>query len=91
MDYWNWMEKYKPILNHFDSTAAIDGCLFLPFGEQWRFVHRFGSDKIWSLIVTDLDDTDETLWEISSGIHYVNVQGYLATNIPFVDDLYITY
>ncbi len=28
LDYWEWREQFKPVLNHFDKTAGIDGCLF---------------------------------------------------------------
>jgi len=89
--YWKWLEVYKPISNHFDKTASIDGCLFLPSGKQWNFVGKHNHNNIWSLIVTDLDDCDETLWEISSGLHYVNLQGYLITEVPYSEYISIIY
>jgi len=91
MNYWDWVEKYKPISNHFDNSAAIDGRLFLPFGEQWEFVSQFDVEKIWTLIVTDLDDSEDTLWEISIGIHFVNNQGFLITDTPYMGNLFVKY
>ncbi len=91
IDYWKWLELYKPITNHFDKTAAIDGCLFLPFGKQWDFVSLYNNNNIWTLIVTDLDDSDDTLWEITSGIHYVNMQGYLVTEVSCSEEMCIIY
>ena len=82
---------YKPISNHFDKTAAIDGCLFLPSGKQWNFVSQYKNNNIWTLIVTDLEDSDMTLWEIASGVHYVNMQGYLVTEVPYSEDMIIIY
>ena len=89
MDYWTWVELYKPIQNIFDKTAGIDGCLFLPYGEQWDFIKKHESRYLWTLIITDLDK--ETLWEISSGIHVVNQQGYLVAEVPYAEDINITY
>jgi hypothetical protein len=91
IDYWKWTELYKPIPNHFEKTAAIDGCLFLPTGKQWEFVRQHDDNNIWSLIVTDLENCDDTLWEIMTGVHYVNRQGYLVTEVPYPDDMSIIY
>ena len=91
IDYWKWLEFYKPISNHFDKTAAIDGCLFLPSGKQRDFVSLHNNNNIWTLIVTDLEDSDKTLWEIASGVHYVNMKGYLLTEVPYSEDISIIY
>lgn len=89
IDYWDWVGKFKPITNHFDKTVGIDGYLFLPFGNQWGFVSRFDSKYLWSLIVTDFGD--DTVWEITSGIHMVNIQGCLVTEVPYTKDTTIAY
>ena len=89
IDYWKWLEIYKPLTNHFDKNAGIDGSLFLHFGEQWDFVNKYEPEYIWTLTVTDLDES--TAWEISSGVHFVNCQGYLVTNVPYAEDIIITY
>ena len=91
IDYWKWLEFYKPISNHFDKTAAIDGYLFLPSGKQWGFVSQHNNNNIWTFIVTDLEDSPKTLWEITSGVHYVNMQGYLVTEVPSSEDISIIY
>lgn len=89
MDYWAWVDKYKPIQNSFDKTAGIDGCLFLPYGKQWNFISKYETRYLWTLIVTDLDEG--TLWEILSGVHIVNRQGYLITEAPHAKELSIIY
>ncbi len=89
MDYWNWVDKYKPIQNSFDKTAWLDGCLFLPHGKQWDFISKHEIKYLWTLIVADLDK--ETSWEIVSSIHTVNRQGYLVTQEPHAKDINIFY
>jgi hypothetical protein len=91
MDYWNWVDMYKPIVNQFDSSAAIDGKLFLPFGKQWEFVSQYNVENIWTLSVTDLDDSEDTLWGISNGVHFVNTEGFLVTGIPCTENLFVEY
>ncbi|MFV1977225.1 MAG: hypothetical protein ACC651_15900 [Candidatus Scalindua sp.] len=89
IDYWDWVEEFKPLPNHLDRAAGIDGFLFLPFGKQWDFVNRINTNYLWSLIVTDLDD--DTVWEIVNGIHIVNIQGMLVTRVPYTEEMTIVY
>ncbi len=63
--------------------------MFLPHGEQWGFISKHENKYLWTLIVTDLDD--DTLWEITSGVHTVNRQGYLVTELPYSEDVSIIY
>ncbi len=89
LKYHEWVSRFKPIQNPSDKTASIDGCLLLPFGDEWDFVSKFPENVVWSLVVTDLDE--DTLWEITTGIHYVNVQGYIVTEIPYLSDFSVVY
>lgn len=43
IDYYDWVEEFRPISNEQDKNAGVDGFLFLPFGEQGDFVRRFNS------------------------------------------------
>lgn len=90
MDYCDWEKEFKPIQNDLDEHASIDGYLFMPYGNQWEFVKSFKNDQIWTLVISDLED-DSTSWEIISGIHIVNREGYLVTVKPCTEDLMIVY
>jgi len=73
------------------SKNSINYWEWLSSGKQWDFINQHNNNNIWSLIVTDLDDSNDTLWEIASGMHYVNVQGYLVTEVPYSEDISIVY
>ncbi len=91
LDYWEWREQFKPVPNHFDKTAGIDGCLFQPFGEEWEHVRAFEPEFIWSLTVTDTEENDGTFWEISNGLHVVNREGYIIAGKPCFTDISVEY
>ena len=90
MEYYDWVKEFKPLSNHLDENASIDGYLFMPYGNQWEFVKSFDFDQLWTLIITDLD-FDKTSWEIVSGIHIVNREGYLITENKYLEDFLIVY
>ncbi len=86
MSYWTWVENFRPIRNIFDETMPIDGYLFQPYGEQWEFVKQHDLRYVWTLIITDLPRS--SIWEITNGIHIVNREGFLVTEMPFIGDTY---
>lgn len=90
IDYWEWVTNYKPITNHFDDCAAVDGYLFMNYGAQWEFVKSFNFNNIWSLIVTDLDER-RTSWEIANGVHVVNREGFVITKVEWNSDIVLDY
>ena len=90
MEYCQWKEEFKPLINHLDEHASVDGYLFMPYGDQWEFVRGFDNERIWTLIISDLED-DSTLWEIISGVHIVNREGYLITEKECSEELMIIY
>lgn len=90
MDYYDWVQKFKPLKNHLEDYASVDGYLFQPYGAQWAFVKSHNLEQIWTLIITDLDD-DSTSWEIVNGIHIVNREGYLVTEKPCTKDNVVVY
>jgi len=89
-DYYEWVEKFKPRTNHLDDNASIDGYLFQPYGDQWDFVKSHENNYIWTLIITDRDDGG-TNWEISTGVHIVNREGYIVTEAPYLKDKVVMY
>jgi len=90
MEYYEWNILFEPLLNHFEEDSAVDGYLFMPYGKQWEHVKSFDSQYIWTLIISDLDD-GSTSWEIVSGVHNVNREGYLITKKKCNEDLMIVY
>jgi hypothetical protein len=90
IDYCDWLERFKPRTNHLEDNASIDGYLFQPYGEQWDFVKSHDNEYIWTLIITDTDDGG-THWEISTGMHVINREGYIVTKVPYLIDAVIAY
>ena len=90
MDYFEWKAEFKPIINHMNNSASMDGCLFHFYGEEWNYVQQFQYDCIWSLIVTDLDN-GKTSWDITNGIHVINREGFLMTEKQCLEDMEIHY
>lgn len=81
MDYFDWVEKYKPLPNHL--TKVPDNEMFETYGKELKFVQSQPHNKVWTLM-DGADDSDETF--ISSGIHFVNRLGYYVTEVAFEDD-----
>lgn len=89
--YWKWIEKYKPVLNPFSTSAGCDGFLFDDFGDARAFAYTQDYRHVWTLTVTDLTRT--TAWVIGNGYHQVNRFGFFITGIPWDEkhDYYIRY
>lgn len=66
-------ELLKPIKNHIDDNASLDGNMFETFGEELDFVRQQENSHVWTYC-----EEDNTLF-ISSGYHHVNRLGYLVT------------
>lgn len=72
-------EQYKPVQNHLDDNASLDGVMFETFGEELEYVTKIccGNPKLmWSYI-----DDGETSW-LESGNHPCNRIGYVLTENP---------
>jgi len=72
-----FVERYKPILNHFSEDEQTD--LFETYGEELEFVVRQPNNKIWTLV-----DGDSGL-VIEAGYHLVNRVNYFVTEIEWTD------
>lgn len=67
----------KPIQNHIDKNASLNGTMFETYGAELDFVIAQPNENIWTYI-----DADGVLL-LSNGYHLVNRMGYLVTEIPY--------
>jgi hypothetical protein len=81
LDYDEWVETYKPILNHIDTNASFDGMMFETYDEEYAFVKATDANRIW--MYGDGDDGGSYIW---SGWGFVNRIGYFITEVPFPDN-----
>jgi hypothetical protein len=77
MDFDEWVDTYKPILNHIDTNASFDGTMFETYGEEVEFVKAQEESRIW--MYGDGDDGGTYIW---NGWHFVNRIGYFITDVP---------
>ena len=81
MDFDEWCDTYKPIVNHIDNNASFDngygGIMFETYGDEVEFVKSQSPDKIW--MYGDGDDGGSYVW---SGWGFVNRLGYFITEVP---------
>lgn len=82
LTYDQWLAKYKPVKNHLDSSALLDGIMFETYGPEKAFVNQQPDNCIW----TGVDDDDGKLI-ICSGYHYVNRVGYIVCTVPYTGEL----
>ena len=69
ISYEKFLEKYKPIENHFAKGTD----LFETYGKELDFVKQQPLSRIWTLLCEDDD-----MWVVS-GFHHVNRMNYLIT------------
>jgi len=81
LDYDEWVETYKPILNHIDINASFDGMMFETYGDEVDFVKEQPENRIW--MYGDGDDGGSFVW---SGWGFVNRIGYFITEVPCPPD-----
>lgn len=85
MDFDEWCDTYKPIVNHIDNNASFDngygGIMFETYGDEVEFVKSQSPDKIW--MYGDGDDGGSYVW---SGWGFVNRLGYFITEVPCPPD-----
>jgi hypothetical protein len=88
MDFDEWCETYKPIINHIDTNASFDngegGIMFETYGDEVEFVKQQEPNKIW--MYGDGDDGGSYIW---SGWGFVNRIGYFITDKPCPDNVTI--
>jgi hypothetical protein len=88
MDFDEWCEQYKPIINHIDSNASFDngegGVMFETYGDEVEFVKSQSPANIW--MYGQGDDGGTYVW---NGWGFVNRLGYFITEVPCPDGLTI--
>lgn len=78
MTYEQWVEAYKPIQNHLNEFAPLDGTMFETFDSELQYVRKANEANVWTLVEGDEDE-----WILVNGYHYVNRIGYVITEVPF--------
>jgi hypothetical protein len=85
MDFDEWCDTYKPIINHIDTNASFDngdgGTMFETYGDEVAFVKEQPDDRIWTY--GDGDDGGSYVW---NGWSFVNRIGYFITEVPCPPD-----
>ena len=81
IDFEDFLNLYKPKLNHLDSNASASGLAFETYGAEEEFVREQPQDVVWTCIDTD---NDELI--LIPGYHYVNRLYYMITEKPWTDD-----
>ena len=81
MDFDEWCDTYKPVINHIDPTASFDngdgGVMFETYGDEYEFVKNSNPDHIWTY--GDGDDGGSYVW---NGWSFINRIGYFITEVP---------
>ena len=82
--------QYPLVTNHLNPHASWNlgdsgpGCLFETFGEELRFVGQQDPRTVWTLT----DGEDGELY-VASGFHLVNRLGYLVSQVPFPEGVFV--
>ena len=77
-----WGEEFKPVQNHIDDNASIDGLMFETYGKELEFVRAQDINRIWTFIESD------GVFCVSEGMHIVNRLGYAITEIPYAENTF---
>jgi len=80
LDYDEWVNTYKPIINHIDTNASFDGMMFETYGDEVDFVKEQDVYHIWTY--GDGDDGGSYVW---NGWSFVNRIGYFITEVPWIE------
>lgn len=80
MDEATWEQTFKPIQNHLDDNASLDGVMFETYGDELEFVKSQPDANIWTYC-----DDGENGWLVN-GFHLVNRLGYVVTETPYTGD-----
>jgi hypothetical protein len=77
----DWIEKYNPVKNEFEDTTTLQGFVFdYTEEDQWNYIKKQKAEYVWTQVCTGDDDY------IIPGLHWVNRENYLITNIPVKDE-----
>ena len=91
-----WIERFKPVPNLIKPGNGFDfnsGCCLLDFTDLQVMMKedRFTDDHVWSIVTAEDEDSDDELFFISHGFHWVNTLGYILTEnapeLPITEDI----
>ena len=78
---WDEFEKeFKPIQNHLDNNASLDGNMYETYGEEYEYVveiYKKIPNTVWTYVAVD----EELI--LVNGLATVNRMGYVITGIEF--------
>ena len=78
IDYGQFEETYKPIMNPFVQDSSYNGCMFETYGVELAHVREQDNKNIWTII----NGENETQWLIP-GYSIVDRIGYLICDTPW--------
>ena len=78
IDYGQFEETYKPIMNPFVRDSSYNGCMFETYGIELAHVREQDNKNIWTII----NGENETQWLIP-GYSIVDRIGYLICDTPW--------
>ncbi len=79
MDYEDFIQTYKPIINHLDNNASFDGYMFETYGEEVEFVKSQDPAKIW---MYGDGDGGSYIWSGWGFVNYV-INSFESASISF--------
>ena len=87
IDYFDWIEKYKPMTNPDIDKTLIDFCWSNRANDE-IVAKAVKESRIWTKLDCEAIDKhgDETM-VIASGKHYVNRMEYYITEIPYTEEV----
>lgn len=74
-----FVERFRPRKNPLDPNAAYDGYVLETYGEEFAFVsivNELAPETVWTLV-----EDDEGNLVMIDGLHWVNRQGYVVTEV----------
>lgn len=68
-----WVSRYRPLANRYDTSASYDGLLYETFGQEYDAISKQPANTIWTLVEND------GAMSIIPGRHTINRLGYFVT------------
>jgi len=79
-NYFDFVEKYKPIKNKVELDSAFDGCMYETYGDEFNAILDANEEHVWTLV-----EEDGVLF-ITPKRRFVNRVGYFITEEPWEDE-----
>lgn len=89
-------ERYSVLKNPFyedPEDCSWNGEMLETFGQELDYIHMMAQDpvlskRVWTILESDSDEpeSDDNVFVIQAGYHYVDRYGYLITAEPWEDE-----